>query len=63
LEQQIQDEKCAELEAAGLIKPAPPGSKYASECTLGYPMHVSCLQKRMQKGIIQIAAFVWILER
>jgi len=34
LEFDIQDEKCGELEKAGLIKPAPPGSKYASEVVL-----------------------------
>ena len=34
LEFEIQAEKCAELEAAGLITPAPPGSKYASEVVL-----------------------------
>jgi len=34
LEQQIQDDKCAELREAGLITPSPPGTKYASECVL-----------------------------
>ena len=31
LEQQIQDDKCAELRDAGLITPFPPCTKYASE--------------------------------
>ena len=34
LEQEIQNEKCSDLLKAGLIKPAPPGTQYASECVL-----------------------------
>jgi len=53
LEQDILKEKCTELKDAGLIKPAPPNTQYASECVLP--------TKRIQRGIIQIVGFAWTI--